>query len=61
MGAWGGWGAEGGREDDRTHEGDKGERKKEKGRGQCRRTEPEALKFLGKQRGDTPTTGPLEP
>ena len=30
MGGRGGWGAGGGREDDRTHEKDKGERKKEK-------------------------------
>ena len=31
LGGMGGWGAEGGREDDRTHGGgDKGERKKEK-------------------------------
>ena len=45
MGGWGGWGAEGGREDDRTHEGDKGGRRR-KGRGQCRRTEPEALKYI---------------
>ena len=35
------WGAEGGREEYRTHE--RGRRRK--GRGQCRRTEPEALKY----------------
>ena len=32
---------------ERGHEGDKGERKKEKRERQCRRTEPQALKFEG--------------
>ena len=38
-------GAEGGREDEHTRETRKRGRRR-KGRGQCRRTEPEALKFL---------------
>ena len=38
-------GAEGGREDDRTHKETRKRGRRRKGRGQCRRTEPEALKF----------------
>ena len=45
MGGWGGWG-EGERTTEHTGEETRERGRRRKGRGQCRRTEPEALKYI---------------